>query len=214
MNDCELLELAAKASSCSRTAYGTRSPTTATRCGWPSDCAWICPSWTAVDVCWSLQYTGYTHFDSEPINDALDDREASFARAQGGIANFRNSESSGPGAAPSVLLTLPYPISANRYWASRTVTPQGRPALTSTYVTPEAKSYKVQVQILALVAGVRKTIAGRARVEFTLYSNRPQDWQKRMRKEGAAWGRHRAVPGSRQRPEGRAGQPEGRRFSG
>lgn len=165
-----------------------------------------------VDVCWSLQYTGYTHFDSEPINDALDDREASFARAQGGIANFRNSESSGPGAAPSVLLTLPYPISANRYWASRTVTPQGRPALTSTYVTPEAKSYKVQVQILALVAGVRKTIAGRARVEFTLYSNRPQDWQKRMRKEGAAWGRHRAVPGSRQRPEGRAGQPEGRRF--
>lgn len=86
-----------------------------------------------------------------------------------------------------VLLTLPYPISANRYWASRTVTPRGKPAFTSTYVTPEAKAYKAQVQKLALVAGVRKPIAGRVRVEFTLYPNRPQDWQKRMRKDGAAW---------------------------
>ncbi|MFY2845630.1 RusA family crossover junction endodeoxyribonuclease [Achromobacter ruhlandii] len=96
----------------------------------------------------------------------------SFARAQGSAG---------------VLLTLPYPISANRYWASRTVTPRGKPAFTSTYVTPEAKTYKAQVQKLALVAGVRKPIAGRVRVEFTLYPNRPQDWQKRMRKEGAAW---------------------------
>lgn len=94
-----------------------------------------------------------------------------------------------PGNVParSVLLTLPYPISANRYWASRTVTPRGKPAFTSTYVTPEAKAYKAQVQKLALVAGVRKPIAGRVRVEFTLYPNRPQDWQKRMRKDGAAW---------------------------
>ncbi len=96
----------------------------------------------------------------------------SFARAQGPAG---------------VLLTLPYPISANRYWASRTVTPRGKPAFTSTYVTPEAKAYKAQVQKLALVAGVRKPIAGRVRVEFTLYPNRPQDWQKRMRKDGAAW---------------------------
>lgn len=103
------------------------------------------------------------------------------------IANFRNSECSDPGVARSVLLTLPYPISANRYWASRTVTPRGKPAFTSTYVTPEAKAYKAQVQKLALVAGVRKPIAGRVRVEFTLYPNRPQDWQKRMRKDGAAW---------------------------
>lgn len=103
------------------------------------------------------------------------------------VADFRNSERSGSGAAHSVLLTLPYPISANRYWASRTVTPRGKPAFTSTYVTPEAKAYKAQVQKLALVAGVRKPIAGRVRVEFTLYPNRPQDWQKRMRKDGAAW---------------------------
>ncbi|OMG85406.1 endodeoxyribonuclease RusA [Achromobacter xylosoxidans] len=84
-------------------------------------------------------------------------------------------------------LTLPYPISANRYWASRTVTPRGKPSFTSTYVTKEAQDYKAQVKKLALVAGVRKPIAGRVRVEFTLYPNRPQDWQKRMRKDGAAW---------------------------
>ncbi|CAB3905378.1 RusA family crossover junction endodeoxyribonuclease [Achromobacter piechaudii] len=100
--------------------------------------------------------------------------------------------SAGSGVAPlvgaaSYTLTLPYPISANRYWASRTVTPRGKPSFTSTYVTPEAKAYKAQVQKLALVAGVRKPISGRVRVEFTLYPNRPQDWQKRMRKEGAAW---------------------------
>lgn len=54
-------------------------------------------------------------------------------------------------------------------------------------MTPEAKAYKAQVQKLALVAGVRKAIAGRVRVDFTLYPNRPLDWQKRMRKDGAAW---------------------------
>ncbi|WP_242409017.1 RusA family crossover junction endodeoxyribonuclease [Achromobacter xylosoxidans] len=107
--------------------------------------------------------------------------------AQSGPNASPRRANAGSGVAPSVLLTLPYPISANRYWASRTVTPRGKPAFTSTYVTPEAKAYKAQVQKLALVAGVRKPIAGRVRVEFTLYPNRPQDWQKRMRKDGAAW---------------------------
>lgn len=101
-------------------------------------------------------------------------------------ANAESTLAPLPGAV-GYTLTLPYPISANRYWASRTVTPRGKPAFTSTYVTPEAKAYKAQVQKLALVAGVRKPIAGRVRVEFTLYPNRPQDWQKRMRKDGAAW---------------------------
>lgn len=100
--------------------------------------------------------------------------------------------SAGSGVAPSVgaasyTLTLPYPISANRYWASRTVTPKGKPSFTSTYVTKEAQAYKAQVKKLALVAGVRKPIAGRVRVDFTLYPNRPLDWQKRMRKDGATW---------------------------
>lgn len=124
--------------------------------------------------------------DSFARADAVPDPWARDGAQSGPNASPRRANA-GSGVAPSVLLTLPYPISANRYWASRTVTPRGKPAFTSTYVTPEAKAYKAQVQKLALVAGVRKPIAGRVRVEFTLYPNRPQDWQKRMRKDGAAW---------------------------
>lgn len=87
----------------------------------------------------------------------------------------------------SHTLALPYPISANRYWCSRLVKPKGKPAFTSTYVTPEAKAYKAQVLALARQAGVVQPITGRVKVEFTLFPNRPQDWQKRMRKDGAAW---------------------------
>lgn len=93
----------------------------------------------------------------------------------------------GRGVVASIILMLPYPISANRCWASRAVTSKGKPAFTSTYVTTETKAYKAQVQKLALVAGVRKPIAGRVRVEFTFYPNRPQDWQKRMCKDCTAW---------------------------
>lgn len=84
-------------------------------------------------------------------------------------------------------LVLPYPISANRYWASRTVTPRGGKSFTTTYVTPEAKAYKAQVADLARSGGIRQPIAGRVRVDFVLYPNRPQDWKTRQRKMGAAW---------------------------
>ncbi|PWY50029.1 RusA family crossover junction endodeoxyribonuclease [Achromobacter sp. RW408] len=87
----------------------------------------------------------------------------------------------------SHILVLPYPISANRYWSSRLVKPKGKPAFTSTYVTPEAKAYKAQVLALARKAGFARPITGRVKVEFTLFPNRPQDWQKRMRKDGTAW---------------------------
>jgi Holliday junction resolvase RusA-like endonuclease len=97
------------------------------------------------------------------------------------VASLRNSASS------AVTLTLPYPISANRYWAYRTVKPRGKPEFVSMYVTKEAKDYKRQVEQLARVAGVRAPIAGRVALELTLYPNRPQDWQTRMRKMGPAW---------------------------
>jgi crossover junction endodeoxyribonuclease RusA len=89
--------------------------------------------------------------------------------------------------AAAVTLTLPYPISANRYWAYRTVKPRGKPEFVSMYVTKEAKEFKDQVAKMAKVAGIQKPIAGRVALELTLYPNRPQDWQKRMRKMGAAW---------------------------
>jgi crossover junction endodeoxyribonuclease RusA len=88
----------------------------------------------------------------------------------------------------SITLTLPYPISANRYWATRTVPAKGaRKAMALTYVTPEAKAFKDQVQLLARAAGVTKPITGRVQLEIRLYPHRPLDWQKRMRQAGAAW---------------------------
>ncbi len=56
-----------------------------------------------------------------------------------------------------ITLTLPYPISANRYWATRTVPAKGaRKAMALTYVTPEAKAYKAEVEALCVAAGVRR----------------------------------------------------------
>jgi crossover junction endodeoxyribonuclease RusA len=85
-----------------------------------------------------------------------------------------------------ITLTLPYPISANRYWASRVVTIKGR-QMPMVYVTTEAKNYIEQVGWLCRAAGVREPLGGRLRVTVELYPHRPQDWQTRMRKQGANW---------------------------
>lgn len=87
-----------------------------------------------------------------------------------------------------IELVLPYPISANRYWAHRIVTPKdGRKPMAMTYVTNEARAYKEHVGWLAAKAGITKPLQGRVAVEVQLYPNRPQDWQTRMRKLGPAW---------------------------
>lgn len=85
-------------------------------------------------------------------------------------------------------LVLPYPISANRYWASRTVKPRGGgKSFTTTYVTPEAKEYKAQVERIVMATGIAQPILGRVQVDLRLYPHRPQDWQARQRKFGVAW---------------------------
>lgn len=85
-------------------------------------------------------------------------------------------------------LTLPYPISANRYWASRVISPKagGRPQA-MTYVTPDARAYKDRVAWMVKAAGLRKPIEGRVAVQIRLYPHRPLDWERRQRKLGAAW---------------------------
>jgi crossover junction endodeoxyribonuclease RusA len=84
----------------------------------------------------------------------------------------------------SITLTLPYPISANRYW--RTFMPKGFKAPVTT-LSSEAKAYKEQVGWLVKAAGIRAPIAGRVAVSYVLYPHRPQDWQKRMRTLGSTW---------------------------
>lgn len=86
-----------------------------------------------------------------------------------------------------IVVTLPYPISANRYWRTRVIKPKAGPAIVSTYVSPEAKAYKEQVGWILRAAGVRAPIEGRVAIAYTLYPHRPQDWQTRQRKLGAAW---------------------------
>jgi len=82
----------------------------------------------------------------------------------------------------TITLTLPYPISANRYWRSRAVK-----GVSMTYVSPEARAYKQQVAWLAKAAGVRQPISGRVCVSYVLYPKRPQDWAKRAEKDPLGW---------------------------
>ncbi|TAN09524.1 MAG: RusA family crossover junction endodeoxyribonuclease [Chitinophagaceae bacterium] len=86
-----------------------------------------------------------------------------------------------------IVVTLPYPISANRYWRTRVIKPKAGPAIVSTYVSTEAKAYKQEVGWLLRAAGVREPLQGRVSIAYTLYPHRPQDWQTRQRKLGDAW---------------------------
>lgn len=83
-----------------------------------------------------------------------------------------------------IVLTLPYPVSANRYW--RTYMPKGFAAPVTT-LSSDAKAYKAEVKRRAIDAGVCSPIAGRVSVTVQLYPHRPLDFRKRMRDHGAAW---------------------------
>ena len=87
----------------------------------------------------------------------------------------------------SLTVTLPYPISANRYWATRVVTPKGGRPMAMTYVTPEAKKFKEQVGWLMRAAGVRQPLQGRVQVDIKLYPHRPLDWAKRAKSDPLYW---------------------------
>lgn len=82
----------------------------------------------------------------------------------------------------TAILVLPPPVSANIYWRTRVA---GKRAIT--YVSAEAKAFKVQALAAARAAGVTAPIEGRVRVDLALFPHRPLDWQKRQRQHGAAW---------------------------
>ncbi|MDD0837889.1 RusA family crossover junction endodeoxyribonuclease [Curvibacter sp. HBC61] len=85
-------------------------------------------------------------------------------------------------------LTLPLPVSANRYWASRVVKAKtSGKSMPLTYVTAEAKAYKERVAWMAKAAGIHKPIEGRVRVDIKLYPNRPKDWERRARLDPMGW---------------------------
>lgn len=87
-----------------------------------------------------------------------------------------------------IRLTLPYPISANRYWGTRVIKAKATGKwMAMTYVTPEAEDYRKTIASLCFAAGISKPIPGRVAVTLQLFPHRPQDWQKRQRQHGAAW---------------------------
>jgi len=86
-----------------------------------------------------------------------------------------------------VIVTLPYPVSANAYWRSRIVQPKGGAPFVSTYISTEAKQYKEAVAWLLKAKGVREALPGRIAVHMRLYPKRPKDYATRMRKHGDLW---------------------------
>ena len=87
-----------------------------------------------------------------------------------------------------ITVKLPYPVSANRYWATRVITPKGgKRAMAMTYVTPEAKQYKEQVGWILKAAGVRQAMPGRVEVHIAMYPHRPLDFRRRMRDNPMYW---------------------------
>lgn len=86
----------------------------------------------------------------------------------------------------SIVLTLPYPISANRYWTQFTLG-KGKAMRMMQAPSKEAKAYKESVAWEASRRGIRAPIAGRVRIEVQLYPQRPQDWAKRAAKNPLTW---------------------------
>lgn len=82
----------------------------------------------------------------------------------------------------SITLTLPYPLSVNRYWM-----PVKMKQHLAILPTKEGKAYRADATARCIAQGVRKPIAGRVHIDVKLYPARPQDWQKRMRQEGPTW---------------------------
>lgn len=86
-----------------------------------------------------------------------------------------------------ITLVLPYPISANRYWATRVITNKAtRKPMALTYVTPDAKTYREQCAWIASRV-IKAPLSGRIKLHAELYPHRPLDWAKRVRKLGEAW---------------------------
>lgn len=115
-----------------------------------------------------------------------------------------------------ITLTLPYPVSANRYWTSIT-DPQGLSSLWGAikaaargehrvaaalvaehggkmpflrqmvFPSTEAKAYRKLVARLALEQGIARPLAGPIEVTLTLYPHQPKDWAKRAKSDPVWW---------------------------
>lgn len=115
-----------------------------------------------------------------------------------------------------ITLTLPYPISANRYWftmvdpklinsmfkalqhavaghtgpARALIAEYGNKAprgRAMTFPSTEAKAYKEAVAWIARAGGIRQPLAGPIDVHYALYPHLPEDWAKRAKADPVWW---------------------------
>lgn len=77
-----------------------------------------------------------------------------------------------------ISLSLPYPVSANRYW---------RHARGRTYLSKEAEMYKLGVASACLLARLREPLMGLLELRIVLHPPMPANAFKRERKEGSTW---------------------------
>lgn len=88
----------------------------------------------------------------------------------------------------TIVLTVPYPISENRYKLPRIIRLKGQQHQTIMwYHSAEAKVFIAECQKAALAVGLAEPLQGRVELSYRLYPHRPQDWQKRMRTQGPWW---------------------------
>jgi crossover junction endodeoxyribonuclease RusA len=80
-----------------------------------------------------------------------------------------------------ITLTLPYPISANRYWTAVTIGGKNMAKRQIMVASKEAKAYKEQCGWIAKAAGLSKPLDWRFAMAIDLYPALPQDWQRRAR---------------------------------
>lgn len=83
-----------------------------------------------------------------------------------------------------IALSLPYPVSANRYWRSFVPKHSSRAIIVR---SPEANAYIKDVKMEATIAGIRKPLERWVYVRISLWPNRPQDWAKRAAKDPDGW---------------------------
>lgn len=85
-----------------------------------------------------------------------------------------------------LIITLPYPPSANRYWRHRVMKVKGQ-SLVHTYISEDGQAFKDAVKWILRAAGVRHPCAGRVRVHIQLWPHRPLDWKKREKADPLYW---------------------------
>lgn len=87
----------------------------------------------------------------------------------------------------AITIVMPWPISSNKYWRSRIVTPKHGKPFVNVYVSPEAKEYVASVKHIAHRMRLTKPFRGRLHIDIDVFPHRPQDYKKRIKDHGDVW---------------------------